>query len=438
VSIAIRAERISKCFRRQNSRRPLTLHEALVVWRRDVWQPRSVWAVRDASLSVERGSMVGLVGANGSGKSTLLRLIGGVIRPDEGHLEVCGRVGGLLELGSGFHPELTGRENILTNGVLNGLTRRELAGRFDAIVEFSELADVIDEPLRVYSTGMQMRLAFAVAVHVDADILLVDEVLSVGDLAFERKCVERIAELREAGCTIIFASHSTSLVAELCDEALWMSGGEVMAHGPAHTVTRQYVASVESPEGEKETRRRTPKTAPVLRTSTGAELRVHVNRFGSLEVELTDVRMLDARGDLVAEIESGESLRVELDFSARAPVASPIFQVYMYRDNGPVSFVEDTSATGLVPEVMAGDGKAVLHFDRLALAEGLYWIEVGVYTADWSYAYDYHSLSYSIRVRPSAQANLHTPTRPRWEVEGGRGAGSAPAGGIASATGHGG
>jgi len=237
---------VSKQFRRYHHGRPRTLHEVLLRglchWR----STEGFWALRDVSFSVAPGHMAGVIGANGAGKSTLLRLIGGVGRPDTGRIELNGRIGGLLELGAGLHGDLTGRENVYISGVVAGLTRREVEQRFEAIVDFAELQEFIDNPLRTYSTGMRVRLAFAVAVHIEREILLIDEVLSVGDLAFRRKCMERIAQFKTQGRTILFVSHDIRSIVELCDEALWLHGGRIAAYGPADAVVDQYVAAVKA------------------------------------------------------------------------------------------------------------------------------------------------------------------------------------------------
>ena len=222
---------LGKKFRRYHPQRPTTVHEALSRFR---WMKSTehVWALRDINFAVQQGSMLGLVGANGAGKSTLLRLIGCVGRPDAGRVEVTGRVGALLDLGTGLHPDLTGRENAILSGVLSGLTRQEVNARFEEIVDFAELAAAIDSPLRTYSSGMRLRLAFAVAAHVQPDILLVDEALAVGDIAFQSKCLERIARLKADGCTIVLVSHDVELIGKLCDQALWLQTGKLAATGP--------------------------------------------------------------------------------------------------------------------------------------------------------------------------------------------------------------
>jgi lipopolysaccharide transport system ATP-binding protein len=243
---AIVVRGLSKQFRRYGHDRPWTLQEAVLRGLRGMRPVERFWALRDVSFTVAPGRMVGVVGRNGAGKSTLLRLIGGVGRPDGGHAKVRGRVGALLDLGAGFHPELTGRENVFVCSVINGLTRREVVERFDSIVAFSELEEFIDSPLRTYSSGMWMRLAFAVAVHVDPEILLIDEVLAVGDLAFQRKCIDRITRFKDEGCTIFLVSHDTALVREYCDEALWMRAGRLEVHGTAADVIDRYVAEFDA------------------------------------------------------------------------------------------------------------------------------------------------------------------------------------------------
>jgi lipopolysaccharide transport system ATP-binding protein len=239
----IRVTGLGKTFRRFHPDRPSTIQEAVAKGMHGISRLRSVerfWALKDVSFDVDAGRTVGLIGANGSGKSTLLRLIGRIGRPDTGRIEVRGRIGALLDLAAGFHPDLTGRENAVLAGILNGLTRRQLLERLDSIVAFAEVEDALDSPMRTFSSGMQMRLAFAVAVHTNPNILLIDEVLSVGDLAFQRKCLGRIDEFKADGCSILLVSHETSTIEELCDEAIWLDSGKLMAKGAAGDVVQKY------------------------------------------------------------------------------------------------------------------------------------------------------------------------------------------------------
>ena len=233
---------LSKQFRRHHPHRPWTVQEALA---RGLGRLRSVerfWALQDVSLRVEPGRSLGVIGANGSGKSTLLRLIGGVGRADTGRIEIGGRLGALLDLGVGFHSDLTGRENTVMAGILAGLTRRQVLQRFDSIVAFAELEPFIDNPVRTYSTGMRMRLAFSAAMHSDSQVLLIDEVLSVGDLAFQRKCLERLTQFQADGGTILLVSHQAAIVRQMCGEALWLDGGRVMEEGLSTDVVQRYLA----------------------------------------------------------------------------------------------------------------------------------------------------------------------------------------------------
>ena len=238
----IRVTGLGKTFRRFHPDRPSTIQEAVAKGMHGISRLRSVerfWALEDVSFDVDAGRTVGLIGANGSGKSTLLRLIGRIGRPDRGRIEVRGRLGALLDLAAGFHPDLTGRENAVLSGILNGLTRKQLLERMDSIVAFAEVEDALDSPIRTFSSGMQMRLAFAVAVHTNPDILLIDEVLSVGDLAFQRKCLKRIDEFKARGCSILYVSHDVDSLGEFCDEAIWLNSGKLMAKGVAGDVVRQ-------------------------------------------------------------------------------------------------------------------------------------------------------------------------------------------------------
>ena len=254
---AIVVEHVSKRYWRRNPNRPRTIHEALMRGLRGLKATESFWALRDVSFRVPRGSMFGVIGRNGAGKSTLMRLLGGVDVPHEGKLRINGRVGALLTLGAGFHPDLTGRENVFISGVVHGLTRAEVRRRFDAIVEFSEVGQFIDDPVRIYSSGMQMRLCFAVAIHMEPEILLIDEVLSVGDTAFQNKCVDRIHEIKDRGSTIVLISHSTEDVRALCDVVLWLHAGRVVDEGSPERVVDHYLettvcAEPSSPMGLQE------------------------------------------------------------------------------------------------------------------------------------------------------------------------------------------
>ncbi|MEL6161599.1 MAG: ABC transporter ATP-binding protein [Cyanobacteria bacterium J06627_32] len=234
---------LSKRFRRYDASRPNSIMAAMLSGWKQLRPAEYFWALRHISFTVAEGEMVGIVGNNGAGKSTLLKLLGKVGRPDRGSLLLQGRVGALLDLGAGFHADLTGRENVLINGVVAGLLTREVKRRFEEIVEFAEVGRFIDNPIRTYSTGMRMRLAFSVAVHTQPDILLVDEHLAVGDHAFQDKCLDHIAHMKAQGCTIVLVSHSTEQIEKICDRAIWLEHGYMRAEGVAASVVEQYLSS---------------------------------------------------------------------------------------------------------------------------------------------------------------------------------------------------
>jgi lipopolysaccharide transport system ATP-binding protein len=411
---AIVVDGISKRFRRYHKDRPSTLQEAVLRGLRRLAPAEELYALRDLSFTVAPGEMIGVIGRNGAGKSTLLRLLGGVGRPDSGRIQVNGRIGALLDLGAGFHPDLTGRENVYISGVISGLTRRQVTERFDSIVAFSELEDFIDSPLRTYSSGMQMRLAFAVAIHIEADVLLIDEVLAVGDAGFQRKCLERIRQFTEEGRTGILVSHDLTTVAELCDQVLWLQKGQCMVQGPAGMIIEQYLTQVRNV-----TLQLTPASHPILYTSNGTKLEANVNRFGSFEVEIRDVCFRNARGIPVKQINSGDALQVEITYTTPRLTASPIFDISIVNQDKVTCFKTDTATAGVTLPPVDGTGSLLLHIERLDLAAGDYHVNIGAYEHEWAYAYDYqrHPSTLTI-VAPVAGTNSGILSVPSyWQVK---------------------
>lgn len=403
---AIVVKGLGKRFNRYSADRPYTIMAAaLSGWRQMKPQAR-FWALRDINFTVSPGEMLGILGKNGAGKSTLLQLIGGIGHAQEGTIEVNGRIGGLLDLGAGFHLDLTGRENVFVGAVVAGLTRREAARRFDDIVEFAELQQFIDSPMRTYSTGMQMRLAFSVAVHTDPEVLLVDEHLSVGDVAFQTKCLNRIMEFKTQGCAIVLISHNAAQIHKLCDRALWLKSGEVLAYGAPEVVVGQYLSEMRSG-----TEKRTPMRPPEV-TSTGSQLRLNENRFGSLEVEITDVKVLPDE-----EINSGDAITVEIHYSVPKPISAAIFGVIISREDGQSCFETNTNQMGRLLPLAEGKGKIRLHVDRLDLGNGQYYVNAGVYEKSWAYAYDYHWHVYPLYVRSTVSQKTILCPPYRWELE---------------------
>src|SRR5213595_3733949 len=250
---AIELVGVSKIYRRYGGRQFSTLKSALLQRSilRDLQPSETFPALTDVSFSVPKGATYGVMGRNGSGKSTALKLVAGITKPTSGAVKVEGRISALIELGAGFHPEISGRENVFINGIMLGLTKSQIQERFDEIVDFAELRDFIDAPVKTYSSGMYMRLGFAVAIHVDPGVLLVDEVLAVGDEAFTHKCLDKFAEFRRRGKTILLVTHSLTVVERFCDEAVWLDAGRARAHGDPRRVVGAYLTAVEQREEQE-------------------------------------------------------------------------------------------------------------------------------------------------------------------------------------------
>jgi ABC-type polysaccharide/polyol phosphate transport system ATPase subunit len=333
-------------------------------------EPTDVWALRDVTLSVEPGSSVGLVGRNGSGKSTLLRILSGIIKPTSGRAEVGGRVGSLLELGAGFHPDFTGRENVYLNGSILGLKRAFIREQLDEIVDFSGLDEFIDLPVRTYSSGMYMRLGFAIAAHLAADVLLLDEVFAVGDEEFQRKCFGKIFEFKRGGGTIVFVSHDASAVERLCERAVLLQQGRVAFDGRTHDAMAAYqrlLAEERDPE----------------------ELRAGLSEWGSGEVRIEDVQLLGAGGEKRAQFLAGEPLALRLRVAGDAPAPRLTYEL---RDES-----ARLLAGGAVDLVDLGwsSGELPLRFDveSLPLADGRFELTLGLTDADGAHLY--HQLSHA-------------------------------------------
>jgi ABC-type polysaccharide/polyol phosphate transport system ATPase subunit len=318
---------------------------------------QDVLALEDVTLAVEPGEAVGLVGRNGSGKSTLLRLIAGIIKPTKGRVEVGGRVGSLLELGAGFHPDFSGRENVFLNGAIYGLRRAQIRERFDEIVAFAELEHAIDRPVRTYSSGMYMRLGFAIAAHLDADVLLLDEVFAVGDEAFQRKCFGKVFEFKQRGGTIVFVSHDASQVERLCERAVLLREGRLVFHGPTHDAIVRYrrVLAAESDPAER-----------------AAGLR----EWGTGEATIAAARLVGREGQERQQFLAGEPFSLRLRIEAENGIAPPYLQLELRDDAGLLvaSEVLDTARLGWA------NGTRELRYDveRLPLSDGRFHLRLGL------------------------------------------------------------
>jgi homopolymeric O-antigen transport system ATP-binding protein len=386
VAPIISFERVGKRYKLNNDR-PRSLRDIFV-------RPRSagriapansavLWALRDVSFEIERGETVGLIGANGAGKSTALKLISRVIVPNEGRVGVTGRVAALLELGSGFHPELSGRDNIYLSGALVGMGRAEMSRKYDSIVEFANLEKFIDMPVKHYSSGMFARLAFAVSIHLEPEVLLVDEVLAVGDYAFQRRCLDRIAEFQRAGVTVCFVSHAADAVRDLCTRAIWFADGCVVADGPAENVLRRYQDEALTREEQ--------------RLAKGAELDAS-QRWGSRRIEFTSVRLLDAQDHERHIYETGEPMVVQMSYLARERVASAVFGVAIHRLDGFHVTGPNTAFAGLHLPDIVGAGTIRYRIPYMPLLEGQYGVTAAAHNEADTEMFDYHDRAYPFRV----------------------------------------
>ncbi len=356
------------------------------------------WALRDVSFKVEQGQSLGLVGHNGAGKSTALKLITRILEPSSGIVRTSGRIAALLELGSGFHPELSGRENLFLYGSLMGVGQREMERKLPEIAAFADIGDFLDTEIKHYSSGMYTRLAFAVATAVDPDILITDEVLAVGDEAFQRKCMERIYGFRRAGKTIIFVSHALDVVRSLCDVAVWLDHGRQMASGPSGEVIDAYLADVNRQEEERLAAERHDDTPP--------EEESNPFRRGSREVEITRVQLLGPGGTEPPVFRTGDPLTIRLHYVAHERIKDPVFGVGIHHESGTWLTGPNTGFDNWPIPAVDGPGVIDYHVPSLPLNTGRYQVSAAVVDATQTHVYDLHDRLYPLVV--------HSPGRERY------------------------
>ncbi|HWQ12094.1 MAG TPA: ABC transporter ATP-binding protein [Roseiflexaceae bacterium] len=394
MSEVITFERVSKKFVLRRDRRGAQGRAGGLLRRRPPGE--EFWALRDVSFGVQRGQSLGLVGHNGAGKSTALKLMTRILEPTSGRVALRGRVAALLELGSGFHPDLSGRENVFLYGSLLGLSRREMSARMDEIVAFSDIGDFLDMEVKHYSSGMYTRLAFAVATSVDPEVLITDEVLAVGDEAFQRKCMERIYSFRQQGRTIVFVSHALDTIRTLCDTAVWLDHGVARAVGPAAEVVDAYLAEVNRREQEELERR-----GAISPADAGP-----LQRYGGREVEITGVELLDGQGRPHSVFRACEPLTVRIRYVAHVPAHRPIFGLALHHEGGLLLSGPNTRFFGLdIPQVR-GAGHVDYTIPSLPLLGGRYLLSAAVYDDTMLHAYDHHDRLYRLTVQSD-----HLPDR---------------------------
>lgn len=326
------------------------------------------WALRDVSLQIPEGATFGLMGVNGSGKSTLLKCVANILRPDAGTVRTAGKVAALLELGSGFHQELSGRENVYLNGSILGLSRRELDRKFDEIVEFAGVQRFIDQPVKNYSSGMYVRLGFSVAINVDPDVLLVDEVLAVGDQAFQEKCMAKFADFKRRGKTVVIVSHALGSLRSMCDEVAWLAAGELVETGRPERIIDRYIDEGHQAE----------------QADDGS------SHWGSGEVRITRVQVLDRAGAPATLLHTGDEATVRIEFDASQPVDAPVFGLSVFTREGTEVWSQHTRDAGLAVGQIAGAGHLDVQIPALPLLPGAFDVSASVADSSMTQMFDFH------------------------------------------------
>ncbi len=412
----IRVEGLEKQYRRMAPGAQLrTLKSALLErsLTRGLSPEELIAALRGVSFSVAGGEAFGVIGGNGSGKSTLLKILAGILSPSAGRIHVEGRVAALIELGAGFHPEISGRENVFINGAVLGMRRREIEARYDSIVEFSGLKDFMEEPVKNYSSGMYVRLGFSVAIHTDPEVLLVDEVLSVGDEAFSHRCIRRLEEFLAEGKSLLLVSHSLDLVERLCDRVLWLERGVQRLLGEPRRVIDAYRQAV-ADEEERGHRQ----AVQERNEEQQAEEEGETLRWGSGEAEILSVRLLGSDGEETYHHHCGDPLQVEINARAHRPLEDFVFGVAVSTPRGIECWGTNTDLDGFQPSKFEGDARVVINLPNLRLGPGEYLIDIAVHARDGA-PYDYRRKALAFTVTAVDRGlGLYFPEH-RWRFSGG-------------------
>lgn len=371
----ISVENVGKKFRLKHSASQTFKAAAVDFVRGRGQSTREFWALKDVSFSVKRGETLGIIGANGAGKSTLMALVSGTMQPTTGKITTAGNISSLLELGAGFHPELTGRENVFLYGAIMGLSRKQMTERFDSIVEFAELSNWIDEPVKHYSSGMYVRLGFAVAVEVAPDILLIDEVLAVGDASFQRKCLDRMKDFRTSGKTMVIISHDLPTITSVSDRILFLEQGTVHGIGTPSGIVEDYQEFVRRKQ------------------AMGAQ-----RLWGTQEAVIEEVVLADAAGTKTDRFKSGEAVVARVRYSAKRPIESPVFGFAMSDLNGRIVYGNNTQIEKFKIPLINGRGEIVLRIENLSLAQGSYLLSFSIHSEDHLTNYCRLDNTYEIRI----------------------------------------
>ena len=356
------------------------LKEKVLFRKRNQYEDR--WVLKGINFSIKKGESVGLIGKNGCGKSTTLKLLSRIIYPTEGTIEIRGRVSSLLELGAGFHPDMSGRENIYTNASIFGLTKKEIDNRLDKIIAFSELEEFIDNPVRTYSSGMYMRLAFSVAINVDADILLIDEILAVGDIGFQTKCMEKLREIKKGGTTIIIVSHAMGQIEQICDRVIWIEGGRIKEDGIPKFIDDKYLASMEEKRLSKIKKSQKQHEKRPTKSEERHAWSERMVRSGNRSVEVVDVAMVGTDYIEKNVYKTGETITVLIDYKANQDIKSADFTIGIVRDDGLYCYGSGVMLDSQKPVLIQKEGQVQIQLLKNELLPGKYLLDVGIQSGE--------------------------------------------------------
>ncbi len=412
----IKVENVHKKFRVYYDKGQ-TFKEKLLFRNRNRHEDR--WVLRGIDFEVEKGEAIGLIGENGSGKSTMLKLMTKIMYPDEGKIEIQGRISSLIELGAGFHPDMSGRENIYTNAAIFGLTRKEIDKRLQTIIDFSELQEFIDNPVRTYSSGMYMRLAFAVAINVDADVLLIDEILAVGDANFQSKCFNKLREIKANGTTIVIVSHALGQIEQICERTVWIDQGKVRMIGSpfeVHPCYMQWMGEkahgqhvMHAPENEG----KEPEQAEQAPQEQAPQ---QENRWGSGEVRITSVQLIGADGTPKDVFSTGEQMQVFLSYTCHKDVQAPVVGIGIFRNDGVNCYGTNTLIDQIPHVELQPEGYICCMIDANNLLEGEYTLDVSIHAED-GFAYDYFKRAVQFRMYSEIRDTGIMRMPHRWKID---------------------
>ena len=414
----IQVEHVSKHFRVFFDRGG-TLKERLLFRERSRHEDRTV--LNDISFSVKRGEAIGLIGQNGCGKSTTLKLLSRILYPDQGSITMKGRVSALIELGAGFHPDLSGRENIYNNAAIFGLTKKEIDARLQTIIDFSELGVYIDNPVRTYSSGMYMRLAFSVAINVDADILLIDEILAVGDASFQAKCFNKLQEIKASGTTIVIVSHSLGQIEQICERSYWIDNGVIRMEGRPRDVHPHYLEYMSNKSSEANSRSAAQKTdeknddAEATQTNSETSAKEDTrsqNRWGSGEARMKSVTVLDSKGAERLSFSPEEQIKIHIEYHAKEKLPSAVIGLAIYKSDQTYYYGTNSLLDYSHTITLQEEGTIDLYLDSLPVANGSYTIDLALHRPD-GFEYDFWKdiCSISIVDPKNTPGLIHLPHR---------------------------